>query len=567
MPATHVGIDRRSRTDICECVSIRGFRGLTPIPTYILMTSSRQNAELARAKADLERSRSRYVALFDLAPVGYFTLTRDGRIDEANAAAAELLQTDATKLVHQPLTAYLDPVSARNFQEHLERVFAAPSRHTVAVKFRPLQEGGLRHVMFVSRMIDSELTAKSQCLSACFDLTEQQRAEEAKKQLERQLVNTQRLESLGQLAGGIAHDFNNLLTGVLGHAELLEMSNALDESDRQCVTMIRKAATSAAKLCQQMLTSAGRSMGTLEAVNLNDTITDAVALIAVSLNKNVRVVQRLSPSLPAIDGDFAQLNQAILNLLINAEEAIGDDPGEIEVGSRLTRLEAEYRDASFFGPPVQPGEYVELWVSDTGMGMSPVTLSHIFDPFFTTKFTGRGLGLATVFGTVRWHNGTIGVRSAPGAGATFRIFLPVARAKAAKPGTLQPKISEARSLAGKRILLIEDEAPVRQVITSLLERAGAQVISAPDGYTALELFREHRTSLTHILLDLIMPGMTGEETLRALRQTGHPLPPVIILSGYASPDTQSRLTEFGVAGQLQKPCSIVQLSTEIVNAG
>jgi two-component system, cell cycle sensor histidine kinase and response regulator CckA len=526
-----------------------------------------QNQELARTKADLERSRSRYFALFDLAPVAYFTFTADGRIEKLNLAAAELLQSDRQQLVGHPLSSHLDPVSARHFHEHLETVFHERSRQSVSIKLRPRNEAGVRHLMVVSRMVEGELAEAPQCLSACFDLTEQHRTEEAKKQLERQLVNTQRLESLGQLAGGIAHDFNNLLTGVLGHAELLEMSAALEDGERQCVAMIRKAATSAAKLCQQMLTSAGRSTGTLEAVNLNEAISDATALMSVSLHKNIQIDRRLSPDLPPIEADFAQLNQAILNLLINAEEAIGEEPGKIEIGSRLTRLEPGYRDSSYFGPEVPPGEFVEIWVADTGVGMSPVTLGHIFDPFYTTKFTGRGLGLATVFGTVRWHTGTIAVRSSPGVGATFRIFLPAQRPSKALPGALQPKLTETRSLAGKRILLVEDEEPVRQVITSLLERAGAQVVAATDGYHAIDLFREHRGRITHILLDLIMPGMTGEETLGALKDMGETLPPVIVLSGYASPEMQARLSAYGVAGQLQKPCSIVQLATEITNAG
>ncbi len=531
------------------------------------MNPEMQSPELSRTHPDADRSRARDVALFELAPVAYFALSREGQIRRLNQAAAELLQSDGSSLVGQPFASQLDSISARQFHDHLAQVFGGTTRQTANIKLRPRGEGGVRHLLIASRVFDADPSGDPQCLSACFDITEQFKAEEAKKQLERQLVNTQRLESLGQLAGGIAHDFNNLLTGVLGHAELLEMSAGLEDGERQCVSMIRKAATSAAKLCQQMLTSAGRSAGTLEAVNLNDTVIDAASLISVSLNKNVEIEKRLSPDLPPIQGDFAQLNQAILNLLINAEEAMGDETGTIEVGTRITRLEPGYRDTSFFGPEVAPGDYVEIWVADDGAGMSPVTLAHIFDPFFTTKFTGRGLGLSTVFGTVRWHNGTIAVRSAPGAGSTFRIFLPAQRAATTAPGTLQPKIRETRSLAGKRILLIEDEDPVRQVVTSLLERAGAKVFGAVDGYQGLELFQRHRAEITHILLDLIMPGMTGEETLGALKELGGDLPPVIILSGYASPEMQTRLNAYGVAGQLQKPCSIVQLATEITNAG
>ena len=547
-------------------ISARELRLHTDLQTH-QMELEMQNHELARTKADLERSRSRYFALFDLAPVAYFTLTRTGQIEKLNLTAAELLQTDRQRLAGNTLSSHLDSISARHFHEHVETVFTERSRQTVSLKLRPRGDRGVRHLMVVSRLIDGEMDEEPQCLSACFDLTDQHQTEETKKQLERQLVNTQRLESLGQLAGGIAHDFNNLLTGILGHAELLEMTDSLAERERRCVSMIRKASTSAARLCQQMLTSAGRSSGTLEAIDLNESIADAVALISVSLNKNVSIQQRLSTALPSIDADFAQLNQAVLNLLMNAEEAIGDEPGTIEVGSRLTRLEADYRDASFFGPDVPPGEYVEFWVSDSGIGMSPVTLARVFDPFFTTKFTGRGLGLSTVFGTVRWHNGAIAVRTAPGVGATFRIFLPAHQSRASTPARLQPKVREARSLAGKCILLVEDEEPVRQVVASLLERAGARVIGATDGRAALELFREHCGSITHILLDLIMPGMTGEDTLSALKETGAALPPVIVLSGYASPEMQARLNAHGVAAQLRKPCSIVQLAAEIANTG
>jgi signal transduction histidine kinase/CheY-like chemotaxis protein len=524
------------------------------------------NQELARTRADLERSNAGRESLFEISPVPHFTLRPDGQIERLNAAAATLLQIDPSQGPGQRLATHLDTLTARTFHDHLETVFGG-KRASAAVKLRPRGEQGLRHLLIVSQPLDSGGSGGRHCLSACVDLTDQVRSDEAKKQLERQLVNTQRLESLGQLAGGIAHDFNNLLTGVLGHAELLDMSETLDEGERQCVAMIRKAATSAAKLCQQMLTSAGRSAGTLEAVNLNDTVRDAAALLSVSISKDIKIDLRLTEELPPIEGDFAQLNQAVLNLLINAEEAIGHEAGTIEIGTRLTALAAGYRDASYFGPDVPPGDYVEIWISDTGIGMSPVTLSHIFDPFFTTKFTGRGLGLSTVFGTVRWHNGTIAVRTAPGVGAAFRIFLPVQRRPLTSAGSIQPRITQTRSLVGKTILLIEDEEPVRVVVASLLQRAGAQVFSAQDGYAGLDLFRAHRAEITHILLDLIMPGMTGEETLSALKELGEPLPPVIILSGYAGPEMQTRLNAYGVAGQLQKPCSIVQLATEICNAG
>lgn len=253
------------------------------------------------------------------------------------------------------------------------------------------------------------------------DLSEQKRAEEA-------LREVQKLESVGFLAGGVAHNLNNLLVGILGSVSLVLDSPGLPSADRELLEEAINSSERAASLTSQLLAYAGKGAFTLQPIQLSEFVASLGNLFRGSISKKIELRFRLSPDVPAIEADDSQMRQIITNLVINAAEAIGDNEGVIEIGTRLEKFDEQSRPQAFRGEQLTPGTYVVVEVSDTGCGMDERTQSRIFDPFFTTKFTGRGLGLAAVAGIVRSHRGAINVSSAPGRGSTFQVFLPVGAA-------------------------------------------------------------------------------------------------------------------------------------------
>ncbi|MCW5548202.1 MAG: CHASE domain-containing protein [Opitutaceae bacterium] len=256
------------------------------------------------------------------------------------------------------------------------------------------------------------------------DITARKQAEAERLALERRLLESQKLESLGLLAGGVAHDFNNLLTSIVGNAGLARLDLAEGSAADTCLKQIETAAQNAAELCQQMLAFAGKGRLSMEPTDLNQVVENLMPLVQPSLNRQVRLQQRLEPGLPSVRADASQLRQVIMNLVINASDAIGDRPGDIMVTTGRATLTRRQLEEGIIGSDMAEGPCVLLEVRDTGQGMTREVLARIFDPFFTTKFAGRGLGLAAVPGIVRSHGGALQVSSTPGQGTTFRLYLP-----------------------------------------------------------------------------------------------------------------------------------------------
>ncbi len=257
------------------------------------------------------------------------------------------------------------------------------------------------------------------------DITQRKREERERLALERKLLEAQKLESLGILAGGIAHDFNNLLAAILGNANLLSMQLAANSPLRPYLKSIEDSTQTAARLCTQMLAYSGRGRTLVQAVSLNAVIEEMISLLAIFVGERTEMKFELSETLPPVVADSTQLRQVLLNLVMNASEAIGENPGSIRICTGVTSADRAYLSQSHASPEMPAGEYAYIDVIDSGCGMDATMVPRIFDPFFTTKFSGRGLGLAAVLGIVRSHKGTIKVDSLPGRGSTFRVLLPV----------------------------------------------------------------------------------------------------------------------------------------------
>jgi nitrogen-specific signal transduction histidine kinase/CheY-like chemotaxis protein len=365
---------------------------------------------------------------------------------------------------------------------------------------------------------------------------------------ERALFQTQKLESLGVLAGGIAHDFNNLLVAILGNADLVLDDIAPDSPVRQRVQQMQTAARHAADLTRQLLAYSGKGRGIVQPLSLNDVIDGMAPLLTTAISRNVTLHLELTSELPAILGDVTQVRQVLMNLVTNAAEAVSS-MGKVEVQTSVRSVSAEELAQVYQELEPPASSYVALVVRDQGCGMDEVTLQRIFEPFFTTKFTGRGLGLSAVRGIVRGHGGALHVHSTPGTGTTFTVLWPVLH----EPVATTPRQQVSAPWSGRGVIIvIDDDAEVRAVAAEMLERCGYAVQAAENGPAGLALLDTLASSPAAILLDLMMPQMSGDEVFAQIRQRDRGVP-VILMSGYDEQDVVRRFVGRGLGGFLQKP--------------
>jgi signal transduction histidine kinase/CheY-like chemotaxis protein len=383
------------------------------------------------------------------------------------------------------------------------------------------------------------------------------------KALEEQLRQAAKLESLGVLAGGIAHDFNNLLVGILGNASLVRDTLSPSSTVRPMLDSVIDASERAAVLTRQLLAYSGKGKFVIQPVDVSELVWDMTKLVQASIPKSVVLRPRLAPGLPPVVADVAQMQQLIMNLVINAAEAIGDNPGSVTVTTGEQQIvDGETSGTTVGADPLTPGRYVFFEVEDNGAGMDEATIAKIFDPFFTTKFTGRGLGLSAALGIVRGHQGFIQVASSPGRGSTFKVLFPAAREKIAP----QPVHEVKDDLAGSGvILLVDDEELVRRVAATMLAHLGYTVLEAANGQEAIDLFQHNWSNIMLVILDLSMPVMNGEECLRRLKSIKADVP-VLLSSGFDETEAARRFRSAGVATFLQKPYTAQHLAELVKSA-
>lgn len=375
------------------------------------------------------------------------------------------------------------------------------------------------------------------------------------------LEHMQRLESLGLLAGGIAHDFNNILTAVMGNAALA--SARVDDTSpaKDFLKRIEDSSHRAADLCKQMLAYSGKGKFVVKPINLSEMVKQMARLMEVSIDKNVVIKYYMADNLPAVEVDTAQLQQVILNLITNANEAMQGVSGVISFSTGLMHADAAYLQSSMTQDTLPEGRYVFLEVSDTGIGMDEATQKKMFDPFFTTKLSGRGLGMSAVLGIVRGHKGAIHCYSEPGKGTSFKVLFPAVDMQA------EPIVEQSGSAADAwrgegTILIVDDEESICETAAIMLEDIGFQTISACDGIEAIELLKKHGDTIVAVLLDMTMPRMDGVECFSQMRRL-QPGIRVMLSSGYNEQEATSRFAGKGLAGFIQKPYSPDQLAEKM----
>ena len=505
-------------------------------PAEIALVTDVTNRKLADAR--LQASEKKFAKAFHLSPLALSIATLpEGRVLDANGALFRILGYDPEQMIGKTV----DELGIWTFPKDRDRMLQSlgeEDRSTGLETVFTTQSGETKTVLVFSEAI--ELDCVPCVLSVTHDVTE-------RKQLEQQLRQAQRMDAVGRLAGGVAHDFNNMLGVIRGYSELLR-SRMCDEVAQEQIEEIKKASDRAASLTRQLLAFSRRQVLQPASLDLNERISQISKMLRRLIGDDVQLIVRPGDSLAAIEADPGQIDQVILNLAVNARDAMPNG-GKLLLETSNIRLD----DSSLFQQrAVKPGSYVMLAISDTGCGMDPETLSHIFEPFFTTKEHGKGtgLGLSTVHGIVTQSEGYIWVASQPGQGSTFKICLPASRKRHVQA---TQEANERREVArgSATILLVEDEESMRKLTRHLLEGPGYRVLEACDGAEAIELARQN-SDIRLLLTDVVMPRLSGPGLAERIKAT-IPQIEVIYMSGY----TDELLVRHGALGQgitfLEKP--------------
>ena len=489
-----------------------------------------QNEELRRSHLELDASRARYFDLYDLAPLGYFTLSDKGLITEANLTGAIQLGVARGSLVNQPLSRFVHKEDANKYYLLLKNAGNFPEQQACTLRIVRGEGTEFYSHITVSLTPEAGIAEYRVVLS---DVTEQKRLESEKEKLEAFHSQQQKSESLDRMAAAVAHHFNNQLQAIMMSLEMVDKHLPKNSTSAKALAVAAQAANSAAEVSAQMLTYLGRSTHSLVPLDLAEACRRNLVLLQGSKLTNVMIAANLPDPGPTVRSDSNQIKLVLANLLTNAWEASKGQSLPIRIAVRLvadTDISTIHRFPFDWKP--QSSNYACLEVVDSGSGIDVQNLAQLFDPFFSTKFTGRGLGLPVTLGIVRSHSGVITVESTVGRGSAFRVYFPVTAESPAPCSDSSAKSPMLPPKQGLTVLVIDDETIVRQTVAEALAISGISVVTAVDGIDALEIFQKHQSEINCVICDLTMPRMNGWETLAALRRLS-PALPVILASGYS----------------------------------
>ena len=503
----------------------------------------------------LNETMSLLKTLIDSAPIGIIAINEEGNIEFWNKVSEEILGWNIDEVMSK---------SIENFAPELNKQISQSEETHPLLEIEVIEknrQGNPLTLRVIHRVI--RFSNRSPLLLILFrDISEIKKMQEEKEQFQKQLQYTQKLESLGILSSSVAHDFNNYLMAIMGHAELAKEEINNPSAIQNYLLHMEEVIKNAGELCRQLLTFAGKKQESHQPCNLNLIIKESENLLKVSISKKILLDISLAPDIPLINGETGQLRSVLLNLVINASDAIGNRSGIIRIKTGVIDFTESYIRTTWFQEKIEKKKYVYLEVSDNGIGMSPETLSKIFDPFFTTKEKGRGLGLSTILGILRSHNGTIKVYSEVGIGTTFKLFFPVIE-EIAKPQ--QEEIEDLTSWKGTGLILFADDEPtVLQVTTKMIEKLGFTVITARDGREALQLFNKHKNKLSAVILDITMPHLDGTDVARTIRSE-FPNLPIFLSSGFSHHTLNEGDLDFPIQGFMTKPYNITTLIKNLKN--
>ncbi len=422
-------------------------------------------------------------------------------------------------------------------------------------------DGTVRNVVGQGAILRDANGLARRRVGSVIDVTARTAAEEERALLETKVREVQKLESLGVLAGGIAHDFNNLLVGILGNASVSLLDMPVSSPAHAAVTAIERAARDAATLTRQLLAYAGKGRFLLEPLDLSVLVRQLRPVLQTALGARASLINELAEHLPVVHADGEQLRQAVVNVVTNAAEAIGERAGSVKVFTSEESLNEAHLRRCLSGNRAKPGLFTCITVEDDGGGMDEATLARVFDPFFSTRLAGRGLGLAATLGIVHGHAGALEVVSTHGVGTTMRLYFPAAYEEKERSLNATGNASgDVTTRVRVRVLVVDDDAHVRALAHRVLDRLNYEATEVADGVEALDFLRADPTQVDAVLLDMTMPRLNGEDTLRGIRALA-PWMPVILMSGHDEREVTPRLLEHGLGGYLQKPFTVDALAS------
>ncbi len=566
MPTGHVELRNVMFAPLIVAEKVVGMIGLANKPTDF----TEQDADISQALADmaalslrrtwdeqaLRESEERFSLAFQTSPYAItITRVRDGSFVEVNDTFTSIIgysREEAIGKTSHDLNIWAD---AHDRERLMNTLMAGERVVELEVALRA-KDGRTVNTLFSTDLI--RLGTELCILSSVSDITERVRAREEREHLQEQLLQAQKIESVGRLAGGVAHDLNNLLVPILGYSDMLLEDCPPDADTRAPLEAISHASTRARDLVQQLLAFSRKQVLEFVSIDINELLTRFERLLRSTIREDITIEFLLDDAVPLIRGDVGQLEQVVMNLAVNARDAMPNG-GTLTIQTGVAELDDAYVASH---PDAQAGRYVALSVTDTGAGMDEETREHIFEPFYTTKATplGTGLGLATVYGIVKQHGGTIYVYSEPGHGATFRVYLPVSDQDAPPPPA--PAVTPVRVHGAETILLVEDDEQVRELARSMLARQGYRIIAAAGGAEAISLMDGYDGTVDLLLTDVVMPEMSGKDLLDHLAAT-HPDLRVLYMSGYSDDVIAHRgVIDEGV-NFIQKPFAVQALAARV----
>jgi two-component system, cell cycle sensor histidine kinase and response regulator CckA len=506
---------------------------------------------LRLAEEQLRRTEDRYRTLVESIPDIIYTLELDGSLSYISPLWKKILGHDESEVLGRFFIDFAPP------EEHhsLVQVFKEVRNHKKNVEnvhFHYFsKDGESRFFLGSAAPLYDEQGRVTGMIGIVRDVTDHKRMEE-------QLLQSQKMESIGNLAGGIAHDFNNLLGGILGYATFVKRKLTTRDKIYQSVEAIERSAQRAAELTKQLLGFARRGKYQVRPIDCNALIGEIVLILQRTIDRRIAIEADLAPQLPIIEGDEAQIQQALMNICINARDAMPQG-GTLQIVSRKLRLDPDQASRQ---RGMKEGRYIRITIADTGTGMPPEVRDRIFEPFFTTKVKGQGtgLGLSMVYGIIQNHGGMIEVRSHLGEGSTFTVFLP-AIALAAGTGEEMTPLPDGYQ-GQETILLVDDEEIIRGLGIDILEDRGYRVFSASEGREAVKIYRERAQEIDLIILDVMMPGIGGRETYRQIKAV-NPQVKVLLSSGYSTDGEVGEILKQGVSGFVQKPYREEELAAKV----
>jgi two-component system cell cycle sensor histidine kinase/response regulator CckA len=506
---------------------------------------------LQAAEEKLRRTEHRYRTLVESIPDIVYALELDGSLTYINPRWKKILGHDESEVLGRFFIEFAPP------EDHLflVRVFKDVRNHKKNVEnvhwHYLRKDGASRFFLGSAAPLFDEDGRVTGMIGIARDVTDH-------KRLEEQLLQSQKMESIGNLAGGIAHDFNNLLGGILGYATFVKRKLSARDKIYQSVEAIERSAQRAAELTKQLLGFARRGKYQVRPNDCNALIREIVLILQRTIDPRIAISVDPDPRLSVVEGDEAQIQQALMNICLNARDAMPNG-GTLRIASRNQRM---IPDQASRQRGMKEGNYIRLTISDTGTGMSPEVRDRIFEPFFTTKAKGQGtgLGLSMVYGIIQNHGGMIEAQSQAGAGSTFTVFLP-AIASATLIGEELPPAPEIHQ-GQETILLVDDEEIIRELGVDILEDRGYRVFSASDGREAVRIYRNRVREIDLVILDVMMPGIGGKETCLQLRAI-NPHVKVLLSSGYSTNGEVGEILKQGVSGFVQKPYREEELAAKV----